>query len=128
MNHLQTNQTNTATQNNNHQNGNGITRKTSKIRTDRNNLQKNNSFNRESTKNDQKFKQKRTIAIVGDSMVKNIYGPTYSDNKSNVFVKSISGAKPKCMKSYIIPTVVLEPDAKVIHCGTNYLRWQEQPE
>ena len=63
-----------ATQNSNHQNGNDITRKTSNIRTDRNNLRKNDSFNRENTKNDQKFKQKRTIATVGDSMVKNIYG------------------------------------------------------
>ena len=33
------------------------------------------------------------MAIVGDSMVKNIYGPTYSDNKINVFLKSISGVK-----------------------------------
>ena len=34
------NQTNTATQNSNHQNGNDITKKTSNIRTDRNNLRK----------------------------------------------------------------------------------------
>ena len=60
-------------------------------------------------------------------MVKNIYGPSYSDNKSNVFVKSISGAKTKCMKSYIIPTVELKPDAIIIYCGTNDLRRQEQP-
>ena len=80
------NQTNTATQNSNHNNGNDITRKTSHIRTDTNNLRKNNSFNKESTKNEQKFKQKRTIAIVGNSIFKNIYGPTYSDNKSNVFL------------------------------------------
>ena len=80
------NQTNTTTHNSNHQNGNDTTRKTSNIRTDRNNLRKNNNFNKESSKNDQKFKPKRTVAIVGDSMVKNIYGPSYSDNKSNVFV------------------------------------------
>ena len=61
-------------------------------------------------------------------MVKNIYEPSYSDNKSNVFVKSISGAKAKCMKSFIIPTLELEPDAIVIYCGTNDLRRQEQPE
>ena len=61
-------------------------------------------------------------------MVKNIYGPSYSDNKSNVSVKSISGAKTKCMKSYIIPTVELKLDAIVIHCGTNDLRRQEQSE
>ena len=61
-------------------------------------------------------------------MVKNIYGQSYSDNTSNVFVKSISGAKMKCMKSYIIPTVKLEPDAIVIHCGTDDLRRQEHSE
>ena len=32
------------------------------------------------------------------------------------------------MKSYIILTVELEPDAIVIHCDTNDLRRQEQPE
>ena len=32
------------------------------------------------------------------------------------------------MKSYIIPTVVLKPDAIVIHCGTSDLRRQELPE
>ena len=32
------------------------------------------------------------------------------------------------MKSYIIPTVELEPDTIVIHCGTNDFRRQEQPE
>ena len=31
-------------------------------------------------------------------------------------------------ESYIIPTVELEPDAIVIHCGTNDLRRQKQPE
>ena len=61
-------------------------------------------------------------------MVKNIYGSSYSDNKSNVFVKSVSGAKTKCIKSYISPKVELEPDAIVIHCRTNDLRRQEQPE
>ena len=32
------------------------------------------------------------------------------------------------MKSYMIPIVELEPDTMVIHCGTNDLRRQEQPE
>ena len=61
-------------------------------------------------------------------MIKNTNGPTYSYNMSNFCVKSISGAKTKCMKSYIIPTVELKPDAPVIHCGTNDLRRQEQSE
>ena len=65
---------------------------------------------------------------MGDLIVKNIYGPSYSDNKSNVFVKSTSGAKTKCRKSYLIPAVELQPGAIVIHCGTNDLTRQEQPE
>ena len=66
------NQTYTATHKSNHHNGNDTTRKIRNIRTDRYNLRKNSSFNKESTKNDQNFKPKRTIAIVGDPMVKNI--------------------------------------------------------
>ena len=61
-------------------------------------------------------------------MFKNINGPSYSNNESKVFVKSISGAKTKFMKSYMVSTVELEPDAVVINCGTNDLRRQEQPE
>ena len=34
----------------------------------------------------------------------------------------------KRMKSYIIPTVQFESNAIVIHCGTNDLRRQKQPE
>ena len=60
-------------------------------------------------------------------MIKNIYGPAYSD-KSIVFVKSMSGARTKRMKSYIIPTIELEPDAILIHSGTNALKRYEQPE
>ena len=44
------------------------------------------------------------------------------------FVKSISGAKSKCVKSYIIPNVEHEPGAIVIHCRTNDLRRQGQLE
>ena len=69
---LDINQTNTAFHNSNHHNGNDTTRKTRKIRTDRNNPRKNNSFNKESTNNDQNVKPKGIIAIVGDSMAKNI--------------------------------------------------------
>ena len=50
-------------------------------------------------------------------MVKNIYNPAYSDNKYNVFIKSTSGEKTKCMKSYLIPTNEPEPEIIVIRCG-----------
>ena len=65
---------------------------------------------------------------MGDPRVKSIYGPTYSGNKSNFCVESITDAKTKCIKSYIIPTVELKSDAIVIHCVRNHLRRQEKPE
>ena len=55
------NQTNTATHNSNHHNGNDTTRKTSNIRTDSNNLQENNSFNKESTKTTKSLHQKEQL-------------------------------------------------------------------
>ena len=39
-----------------------------------------------------------------------------------VFLKSISGAKTKCRKSYIIPTVELQLEVIVLHHDTNDLR------
>ena len=61
-------------------------------------------------------------------MVINIYGLAYYDDKNCVFVKSILGAKTKCMKSYIIPTAEFEPEVIVLHCGTNDLRRTLTPE
>lgn len=61
-------------------------------------------------------------------IVKNIYGSAYTDNRFNVFVESISGAKAKCMKSYVIPATELEPEVIVINCGTNYLRKEAKPD
>lgn len=48
-------------------------------------------------------------------MGKNINWPAYSDKKSSVFVKPISGAKTKFMKSYIIPTVEVEPEVIALY-------------
>ena len=60
-----TNQASTATHNSNHHNRNDSTRKASNNRTDMNNLQENNSFNKESTKNKLKFKPKKNKCYSG---------------------------------------------------------------
>ena len=57
--------------------------------------------------------------------------PATSEPTGIIFGKIIrvtSGAKTKCTKSYIIPAVEPQPDAIVIHYGTNDLRRQKQPE
>ena len=68
------------------------------------------------------------MAVVGDSTVKNIFGPAYFNNKNRVFVKSFSGEKSKCRKSYIISTAELQPEVIILHCGTNDLRQTVTPE
>ena len=68
------------------------------------------------------------MAVVGDSTVKNIFGLSYSNNKNRVFVKSFSGEKNKCRKSYIISTAELQPEVIILHCGTNDLRQTVTPE
>ena len=59
--------------------------------------------------------------------MKGIFGPAISNDKTKVVVKSISGIKTKCMRSHIIPTVELDPEIIVLHCGTNDLIRDEQP-
>ena len=65
---------------------------------------------------------KKTMVVVGDSTVKNIFGSADSNNKNRVFVKSFSGEKGKCRKSYIISTAELQPKIIILHSGTNKLR------
>ena len=38
---------------------------------------------------------------------------------NHVFLKSISGATSTTLRSYVIPTVEIEPEVIVIHCDTN---------
>ena len=70
-------------------------------------------------------KKKRTVTILGDSIVKGIEGYKMREalnNTTNVYVKSFSGANIDDMKSYIKPSTRRNPHAIIIHCGTNELR------
>ena len=59
-------------------------------------------------------------AIVGDSMVKDIYGWELSYEK--VVVKQFSGSTTEDMMKYIKPPLKCNPDRFIIHVGTNNLR------
>ena len=62
------------------------------------------------------------VVIVGDSIIKVIYGGDLSKNLKNnkhVIIKSVSGAKTFQMYDYIRPTVNEKPDELIIHSGTN---------
>ena len=64
-------------------------------------------------------------------MIKKVFGDKLSrqlDNKHHVVVRSFGGAKTRCMEDYIKPTVKLAPKQIILHCGTNNLRSNEDPE
>ena len=84
---------------------------------------------------DRKIKTNRpnapTTTIIGDSMIKKVFGDKLSrqlDNKNHVVVRSFGGAKTKCMEDYIKPTVKLAPKQIILHCRTNNLLSNEDPE
>ena len=80
-------------------------------------------------KSDQKQNnKKRYVAVVGDSIVKEIKGHLLSTKHDTVVVKSFSGATTKQMYDYIKPTLEMKPDQLVIHVGTNNFRKLENNE
>ena len=76
----------------------------------------------------EKVNEKPVIAVVGDSIVKGINGYKLSSDKTRVVVKSFSGATTQCMKYHIQPSLTHNPETLIIHCGTNNLKKDEQPE
>ena len=69
------------------------------------------------------------ISLVGDSIIKGIRRNEFNQHVKHMstFVKSFPGATTDDMESYIVPTLKREPDALIIHCGTNDLR-KDDPE
>ena len=70
------------------------------------------------------------IVIVGDSMIKHLNGYEMSKSlpfKGKVQVRSFSGAKTRCMKDYVKPTIREKPNQIVLHFGTNDLPLDREP-
>ena len=76
-------------------------------------------------KNDQ---NKIVTAIVGDSMIKDVYGWELSDREEKVVLKHFSGSTTEDMKTYIQPPLKRDPDRVIIHVATNDLRSSQDPE
>ena len=66
-------------------------------------------------------------AIVGDSIIKDVYGWELSDKENKVVVKHFSGSTAEDMKTYIQPPLKRDPDRIIIHVGTNDLRSNQDP-
>jgi len=66
--------------------------------------------------------KRRVVAIMGDSMTKEIKGYEMSNDSEIIVSKSFSGATVNCMKDYIKPTLNKKPELLILHCGTNDIR------
>ena len=91
--------------------------------------EKNRSSEKDSLPTD---KSNKNIYILGDSMVKHVEGWKLRksiDQNHNVYVRSFSGAKVKCMKDYVKPCIrEKNPDYVIFHVGTNELNSELPPE
>ena len=78
-----------------------------------------------------KQQQKRTITILGDSIIKDMKSHKIKQQLGtgeNIFVKSFPGAKPSCMHDYVKPSLKLKSDLFILHCGTYDLKSEKSPE
>ena len=94
--------------NNNNNNNSEESKKTKKDNTNSKNKEKRSDQNRKVT------------IILGDSMVKNIYGGKLSKTvkrEERIIVKSFPGATSNCMKHYITPSLNKKPDCVIFHIG-----------
>ena len=89
------------------------------ININNNNITKLNKVNTTANK-------KRSVMILGDSIIKGIEGykmkQAMRNSNTNVYVKSFPGATIDDMYSYEKPSLKHEPNTIIIHCGTNNLK------
>ena len=98
-----------------------------------NNTDKRNpkSKNKQVIKKNNDTKTQKSVIILGDSMVKHINGWEISkrlQSDCKVYVKQFSGAKTKCMKDYMNPSLRENCDHFILHVGTNDLNPKRSPE
>ena len=75
-------------------------------------------------------KKKRSVVILGDSMLKDIEPIKVKKGvgvNEKVFVKHFTGATTNHMKSYVVPSKEFNNDLVILHCGTNDLRSNKSP-
>ena len=67
--------------------------------------------------------EKKSIVILGDSMIKhfNDYGISKNSENCKVLIRRFSGSKVRCMKDYMKPSMRENTDHIILHIGTNDL-------
>lgn len=78
-------------------------------------------INRQNESFNNRRKDKKTVVVLGDSIVKYVQGRKLS-TKVRTVVKSFLGAKVDHMFHYVKPTLERQPDEVILHVGTNDLK------
>ena len=66
--------------------------------------------------------RKQTIAIIGDSIIKQLDEKKLSNREKNVTLRAFSGAATDDIKDYCKPIAKRRPDICIVHTGTNDLK------
>ena len=90
------------------------------------NNRKTNSEQGKDKKSNKEQKKRKSVVILGDSMVKHLNGWEMSKKIKNckVYVRSFPGAKVQCMDDYKKPSIRDEPDHFIVHFKTNDLKFR----
>ena len=83
---------------------------------------------RHNRKKQERKKDQMSTAIMGNSIVKDIYGWEFSDNYEKVVVKQYSRSTTEDVMTYIKPPLKCNPDRFIIHVGKNDLRSDQDHE
>ena len=83
----------------------------------------------ETVKSKKRTTKKRSTTVIGDSILKDIkpFKMRQSLKNQRIYIKSFPGSTIDCMKDYIKPSLKYDPDAIIIHIGTNDLRTEKEP-
>ena len=79
-----------------------------------------------------KNKNQRSIAIMGDSILKDVdpyeLRQKLKSKADRVYRHNFNGATTRAMKHHSIPVMEFDPDLVILHCGTNSLRGPDNEE
>ena len=78
---------------------------------------------------DKKNRKSRDVTVIlGDSIIKDVKGWELTDNSNKVVVKSFRGATTSQMKWHVKPTTEQNPKNIILHCGTNDINDDSDPQ
>ena len=79
-------------------------------------------------KNKQFTKSRDVTVILSDSIIKDVKGWELTDDSNKVVVKSFRGATTSQMKWHVKPTTEQNPKNIILHCGTNDINDDSDPQ